>query len=383
MPGSVRIARIFGIDLRIHISWLVIFGLILLQLSQPTSLPGLPVLPRGEAYLVAAITAVLFFSSVVAHELAHSLVARAFQMPVSSITLFLLGGVANLAKEPPGPRAEFLMAIAGPATSVAIGVLGLAVSAVLDRTLSASITGDVVAASAGFLGRINLSLAAFNMIPGFPLDGGRVFRSIVWGIARDRSRATRIAARGGQAIAGLLLLFAVWLFFDQALGGNALWIALIAYFLYNAASSSLEQERVSSAVAGVRVGSLMSTQFRAIHPRATVADLVDVHLLPHNARAVAVVDADRLVGIVTIADLRRIPREAWGETRAEDVMRAASELPSLMPSSRLITAIERFGATDLPVLPVVEDGALVGMLEREAVGSYVRMREMLGLDARR
>jgi Zn-dependent protease len=383
VPGSLRIARLFGIEVRIHLSWLIIFGLLFFQLADPNNVAGIPVLRRGEAYLVATITALLFFASVVTHELAHSLVARAFHMPVTSITLFMLGGVANLAKEPPRALAEFLMAAAGPATSAVIGVVGIGLSALIDRTLAPSIATDTVAAAAQFLGRVNLSLAVFNLIPGVPLDGGRVFRSIVWGIAGDRALATRIAARGGQIVAGLLFLGAVWLFFDQSLAANALWIALIAYFLFNAASSSLEQERVTSAVTGVSVGTLMSAQFTAVHPRTTLADLAFVHMLPHNARAVAVVDDGKLVGLVTIADLRNVDQQAWAQTRAETVMRPASGIPTVMPSSRLMTAIERFAATDLPVLPVEQDGVLVGMLEREAVGSYVRMREMLGLDKRR
>ena len=382
VPGSLRIARLFGIEIRIHLSWLIIFGLLFFQLSDPTNPAGIPVLRRGEAYLVATITALLFFASVVTHELAHSLVARGFRMPVTSITLFMLGGVANLAKEPPRALAEFLMAIAGPLTSAGIGVIGLGLSFVIDRTLAPSVTTDTIAASAQFLGRVNLTLAIFNLVPGFPLDGGRVLRSIVWGILRDRSRATRIAARGGQLVAGLLFLAAVWLF-TQGFEANALWIALIAYFLFNAASSSLEQERVTSAVAGVSVGTLMATQFNAVHPRTTLADLAFVHMLPHNARAVAVVEDGRLLGVVTIADLRNVDQQAWPHTRAENVMRPASGIPTVKPGSRLMTAIERFAATDLPVLPVEDDGVLVGMLEREAVGSYVRMREMLGLDTRR
>jgi Zn-dependent protease len=336
-----------------------------------------------KTLIVAAVAALLFFASVLAHELAHAVVARRFKMPVSSITLFLLGGVANLAKEPPSARAEFLMAIAGPATSLVIGGAGIGISMVAGDISTSFSAFDPIGVVAFFLGSINVSLAVFNMIPGFPLDGGRVLRSIVWGALKDRPRATRVAARGGQLVAGGLVLVGVY----RAISGNdtfgAVWMAMIAYFLYNAASTSLEQERMTAAVAGVRVGSLMSTQFRAVHPRSSVAELVDVHLLPHNARAVAVVEGDRLTGVVSIADLRKVDQGAWGDTPVERVMRPASDLPSVTPGSRLITAIERFSSTDLPVLPVLEGGALVGMLEREAVASYVRMREMLGLDTRR
>ena len=390
MPGSLRIARLFGIDLRVHVSWLIIFGLLLFEFSQPGA-AGLPVLRRTETYVVAVIITLLFFSSLVAHELAHSLVARAFRLPVASITLFALGGVSSLTKEPPSARAEFLMAIAGPATSVVLGVVGLAVAFAVDQYRAASTAFDVIGSIAELLGGINLILAIFNMIPGFPLDGGRVLRSAVWTLTGDRSRATRIAARGGQIVAGLFVIYAAVLVIDPervrvggvVLGGSPIWIGFIAYFLYNAASSSLEQERVTSAVTGVSVGTLMATQFTAVHPRTTLSDLAFVHMLPHNARAVAVVDDGKLVGVVTIGDLRHVDQGAWAITRAENVMRPASGIPAVKPSSRLMTAIERFATTDLPVLPVEEDGVLVGMLDRESVGGYVRMREMLGLDARR
>ena len=382
MPGSIRVARILGIDIRIHISWLLIFGLVLLSLAENV-LPALrPAWSDRQTIAVAAVAAVLFFASVLAHELSHSLVARAFNMPVSSITLFLLGGVANLSKEPPNARAEFLMAIAGPATSVAIGGLGLGVAELAGGVTERFALFDPVQVVASYLGLINLALAVFNMIPGFPLDGGRVLRSIVWGVFRDRARATQIAARGGQAVAALLVGFGVWRAVTESDTFGAIWMGMIAYFLYNAATGSIEQERMTASVAGVRVGPLMTTTFRAVHPRANVTDAVEVHMLPNNARSVAVVDGARLLGIVTIADLRKVPQAEWPTTAVEVVMTPASELATVTPGSRLMTAIERFGTSDAPVLPVVEEGALVGMLEREAVIGYVRMREMLGLDRR-
>lgn len=385
MPGSLLIARILGIDIRIHISWFLIFGLVLLTYSNPNG--GLlsqvrPFWSDQKLVLVAGVYAVLFFASILAHELSHAAVARAFHMPVSSITLFLLGGVANLAKEPPSARVEFLMAIAGPATSVVIGGAALAVAAVSEPLVGSVPALDPVSVVASYLGLTNLLVAAFNMIPGFPLDGGRVLRSVVWGLAKDRSRATRFAARGGQIVAGLLFLYGLSRAFLDGDTFSGIWLAMIAYFLYTAAGSSIEQDRISGAVAGVRVGALMSTQFRAVHPQTPVNELVQIHLLPHNARAVAVVDGDRLTGLVSIADLRKVDQREWDVTPVEKVMTPASEIPSVSPGSRLMTAIERFASGDLPVLPVVEDGALVGMLEREAVASYIRMRQMLGLEDR-
>jgi len=382
VPGSILVARILGIDIRIHLSWLLIFGLVLLNFER--LLPMFrPAWSDEKTLLVAAITAFLFFGSILAHELAHAMVARAFRMPVSSITLFLLGGVANLAKEPPSARAEFLMAVAGPFTSLVLGAVGLGLAQLAADQITVFPLLDPVGIVAGLLGSMNLLIAGFNMIPGFPLDGGRVLRSIVWGLARDRSRATRIAARGGQIVAALLFLGGIARSFTEGDPFSGVWMALIAYFLYTAASSSLEQERIASAVSGVRVGEVMTTSFRAVPPDMTIADVVDQHVLPFNARAVAVVDGARLTGLVTIADLRKVPQRDWSTTPVQTVMTPARELLEVTPTSRLMTAIERFAGSELPALPVVDDGRLVGMLEREAVLSHVRMREMLGLDGRR
>lgn len=387
MPGSILVARILGIDIRIHLSWFLIFGLILFILSNPDQ--GLfammrPAWSDEKVLLVAAVAALLFFACVVAHELAHAMVARAFRMPVSSITLFLLGGVANLAKEPPSARAEFLMAIAGPATSLAIAGLGLGTAWLVGENLGTFFLLDPLWVVAWYLGGINLLLAIFNMIPGFPLDGGRVLRSIVWAIAKDRARATRVAARGGQLVAALLFLVGIARSISERDAFGGVWMALIAYFLYNAASSSLEQERIASSVAGVKVSDVMTTTFRAVPLGVRLEELVDQHVLPFNARAVAVVASDSILrGLVSIADLRKVAQRDWPTTPVEAIMTPARELPELSPGSRLMTAIERFAGSELPALPVVEDGRLVGMLEREAVLTHVRMREMLGIDGRR
>src|SRR5207245_2685769 len=179
MPGSIRIARILGIDIRIHVSWILIFFLVVLSLSESEFPDNYPLWGAQKTFIVSAITAALFFASVLAHELAHSLVARGFRMSVSSITLFLLGGVANLTREPPSARAEFFMAGAGPATSVLVGVTGLAMTTAIGPNAPDGSVLQVVRAVALYLGKINLYVAAFNLIPGFPLDGGRLLRSLI------------------------------------------------------------------------------------------------------------------------------------------------------------------------------------------------------------
>ena len=369
MPGSFRVARLFGIEIRIHISWVVIFAIVLYSLwaDEFTHFAW----SDEKRVIVSVITALLFFCSILAHELSHSLVARRFKMAVSSITLFLLGGVANLRQEPPSAKAEFFMAAAGPGMSVLIGLLGLAISYGADASGIASL--QPVSAVAGYLGFINLVLAGFNLLPGFPLDGGRVLRSIIWGIRKDRAKATGIAARGGQLVAGL---FVLWGLVQLQSGENALWFwpFLLAYFLYNAATQSLQQEKLGGLVAGTRVAPLMNVSFASADPRSTVATIVRDLMLPRNVRAVPVVAGGDFLGLVTTDDVRKIEHDRWATTPIEQAMTPSDKLAKLAPEDDLMKALERFG--DTSVLPVVRDGRLVGLLDREGVVSYIRMRDM-------
>ncbi|MBA2372532.1 MAG: site-2 protease family protein [Chloroflexi bacterium] len=377
MPGSITVARVLGIDIRIHFSWFLIFVLILLSLADRV-LPQLrPNWSDQKTYIVAVITAVLFFVSVLLHELAHALTARGFRMPVSSITLFLLGGVANLAKEPPSARAEFLMAAAGPLASLALGAVALGIAFLVDVRLGFDPALDPVGVVASYLGVINLTLAVFNMIPGFPLDGGRVLRSIVWAVRGDRSQATRIAARGGQLVAGLLLLVGVYrmVAWNDSFGGA--WSALIAYFLYNAASGALQQDRMTSLLGDVRVSSLMVKDLHPVGASSTVGALVRDVVVPLNLAAVPVSEGERIVGLVTIAGLKGIPQERWDATLVRDVMTTVDAVPSVSPDDTLVVALERFSSSDLPVLAVLQRAMLVGLLQREALAGYLRMRESL------
>jgi Zn-dependent protease/CBS domain-containing protein len=382
VPGSFRVARVLGIDIRIHISWVLIFFLVLLSLADQVFPASYPQWSQQKTFIVSAVAALLFFMSVLLHELAHAIVALRFKMSVSSITLFLLGGVANLTKEPPSAKAEFFMASAGPATSFAIGGLALLVQQLVTDNISRMPSLQPVEAVAGYLGFINVAVAIFNLVPGFPLDGGRVLRSIIWGLRHDRVAATRIAARGGQLVAGLMVVYAG----SRVLNGEAtggLWLGLIAYFLYGAASQALQQERMTAAVGNVRIGELMTTDFRSAPAGISIGQLIRDVVLPHNLQAIPVVAGTQLVGLVTIADLRKVEQDQWPTTAVQAVMRPVSELTTVSPNDQLVVAIDRFGNGDLPILPVVENGALVGVLFRESVVGYVRMRDMLGVDQRR
>ncbi len=381
MPGSFRLARILGIDLRVHLSWILIFLLVTFSLANEVFPFTYPSWSEQKTIIVSAIAALLFFCSVVVHEFAHALVARQFRMQVSSITLFLLGGVASLTKEPPSAKAEFFMAVAGPATSLVIGGAGIGAATLLDSTMTLTPSLQPVSAIASYLGEVNILVAIFNLIPGFPLDGGRVLRSLIWAVRHDRMGATNIAARGGQIVAGLFVLFGVWRFVQGDPGG--LWYGIIAYFLYGAATQTMQQERVVQAVGTAHVAQLMTTDFRSVPRGISIGSLVRDTVLPYNLRAIPVVDAGRFVGMVTIGDLRKVEQDAWPTTSIDAVMTPADELPIVHPNDELIVALDRFGE-DQPLLAAVDQsGGLVGLLYRESVVGYVRMREMLGFDQRR
>ena len=382
MPGSIRVARLLGIDVRIHFSWFLIFFIVVLSLADSFASEN-EKWSDTKSFVIAVIAAVLFFLSVLGHELAHALVARRFRMSVTSITLFVLGGVANLAKEPPSAMAEFLMAAAGPATSLVIGGIGIGLAVVAPSLFQAVPALQPIQPIASYIGRVNIALAVFNLLPGFPLDGGRVFRSIIWGLLKDRLAATRIAARGGQVVAVLLVAAGVLLWLRLDAPANGVWLGFIAYFLWNAATSTLQQERITSAVGGARVGPLMATDFRSTSPGAMVGQVIRDLVLPMNLRAIPVVSGDRFVGLVGIGDLRKVEQDQWPTTAVEAVMRPASELATVSPDDELVAAIDRFTGADVPMLPVVDHGSLVGVLFRDAVVGYVRMRETLGLGARR
>jgi Zn-dependent protease len=382
VPGSLRVARVLGIDIRIHISWLLIFFLVLLSLADQVFPEWYPHWSQQKTFIVSAVTALLFFTSVLLHELAHAIVALRFKMSVSSITLFLLGGVANLTKEPPSAKAEFLMASAGPLTSLAIGGVAAVVNLLVSDNIVRLPALQPVEGVARYLSGINIAVAVFNLIPGFPLDGGRVLRSLVWAIRHDRIGATRIAARGGQLVALLMVVYAGSRIINSDTW-SGLWLGLIAYFLWGAASQTLNQERVMATVGNVRVGQLMTTDFRSAPAGITIGQLIRDVVLPYNLQAIPVVAQDRLVGLVTIGDLRKVEQDQWAVTPVDAVMMPAADVRAVSPDDQLVVALDRFGEADSPLLPVVYRGSLVGVLYRESVVGYVRMREMLGFDPRR
>jgi len=332
--------------------------------------------PRQSAatyWILGFIAALLLFASVLLHELAHSLVARARGLPVSSITLFIFGGVSNLQQEPQSPGVEFVMAIVGPLTSLVIGAVSLFLGLAIGHN------SPLVSATLNYLGIANLLLGVFNLIPGFPLDGGRVLRSILWKATGSMQKATRWASLVGQAVAYLFILWGILqLFTGNFIGG--LWIGFIGWFLLQAAQAANSQVMLDSVFKGATVGQLMSPPPATAPANISLQQLVDEYILPLGIRSIPVVQGDQLVGLITLSDIRHVPREQWPQTPVGYAMIPLDRLHAVRPQQGLNEVLPLMAGNDVNQLPVVDNGRLVGMLSRDAILRYVEVRRGLGLE---
>jgi Zn-dependent protease/CBS domain-containing protein len=367
---GIPIGRIFGISIDLDYSWFLIVGLLAWMLAASYYPAEFPNWPTGEYWLVGFITAVLLFVSVLIHELAHSLVAQGYGIAVPRITLFLFGGVAQIATEPPSPAAEFWIAIAGPVTSFAL--------AALCWELEPLFPGQgAVFALVEYLALINLVLALFNLIPGFPLDGGRVFRAMVWRATNSYHRATVAAGISGRFFGFLLIFIGIW----QALTGDlagGIWVAFIGWFLESAAGSQLQQEGLRNLLAGHKVADAMQRNFAHAPSDLTLQELMDRYILPSNTRTVIVTGPDGRPGVVTLAMIRETPNQAWPATMASQVMTPLQTMDTTRPGAILWSALEKMGRDGVNQLPVVDQNGVVGMLSREDVLHYLSV--LKGLD---
>ncbi|MFO7322672.1 MAG: site-2 protease family protein [Chloroflexota bacterium] len=384
--NSFHIGRIFGINVRIDWSWLLIFFLITWNLAAGFGVLH-PEWGAGMTLLLAVIASLLFFASVLAHELAHSVMARAQNVPVRDIVLFMFGGVSNIERDPPSPRAEFLITIVGPLTSLIIGVVLLfvantALNPIVDPQNPESAVAQLgpVASVLGWLGSINVMLAVFNLIPGFPLDGGRVLRSILWAVTGNLRRATRWAAYVGQAIAWLMIVAGVALIFGLPLpllgrgvvGG--LWLIFIGWFLNNASAASYQRVVIQDLLQGVPVSRLMRIDPPTVPADITVESLVHDYVMRRDDYAFPVMDGDQLVGLVTMDDVRSVERASWPVSRVRDIMRPVADLVMVGPEEDAAEALNKLLMRDVRQLPVVHNGRLIGLLRRNDLVKWMQLQ---------
>lgn len=374
MNSTFRVARLFGIDINVHATWVIAVFLIAWSLgagyfpqAYPDWEPGL--------YPVAGIAAALgLFLCVLVHELAHSLLALAKGLPVHGITLFIFGGVSSIEMNDDEAHDEFVIAIVGPLTSLALAGLAWAASAVVPA-------GSFAGALVTYLVFVNVVLAVFNLVPGFPLDGGRVLRSVVWGITGDFEKATRLASSVGQFIGFALIGWGV----VRLLAGEVfagLWTALIGWFLNSAAEATKVQTVSTVAFRGLKAGDLLEPAPEALDPDTTVATFVQEHILRHGERALPVVFGGRVLGIVSLTDVKRVPEDSWPATPVTRIM--TRDVLAVRPTDDVSEGLRLLAEHDVHQVLVTDDGGrLLGQLTRAHLVEYLQLREELGVRAGR
>lgn len=374
MKAQIRLGHIFGIEIGLHYSWLIIALLITLSLAGHFRAHN-PEWGDTLSWGLAVITALLFFAAIVAHELSHAVVAKSRGLPVRSITLFALGGVAQIEKEAEDAKTEFWMGIIGPITSLVIGAICLGIAYALGWT-PPDFPARPLPAMLMWLGYINIMLGVFNLIPGFPLDGGRVLRAIVWWINGDAKRATMIAARIGQFIAFSLIVLGIWRFFSGA-GLGGLWIAFIGWFLLSASRESYAQVAITEGLRGVRVADVMSRDYPTVDARSNLQTLVDEHFLLTGRRSFFVTQNERVTGLITPHEVREVERQRWPYTTVDEVMRPMDQLRTVAPDAPVSKALEMMGIEDLNQLPVVRNDDVEGIISRSHILQLLQTRAEL------
>lgn len=375
IPQSIRLGKIMGIEIGVNYSWFIVFGLVTILLAIAYFPSEYPELTQLIYLTLGFITSLLFFSSVLLHELSHSLVARAQGIPIKSITLFVFGGVAQMTKEPERPADEFQMAIAGPLTSFVLAAIFGAIwfaSEILDL-------GVLVTAPARYLSLINLLLGFFNLVPGFPLDGGRVLRSLLWSVVKDLRRATRIASWMGQLFAFLLIFGGFYLLLFTRVLLNGIWFIFLGWFLHQAAVSSYEQVVVRGTLRGVRVADIMTEEVKTVDGSISLTELVNDYFMRYKHGRFPVLDDSKLMGIITLNEVRDVPREKWSGTLVKEITSPLSAKHAISPHATAEKAMTQMAEEGIGHLLVLDKGELVGIVTKSDLIGVIQMRRGLGV----
>ncbi len=372
LKGGIPLGRILGISIKLHYSWFIIFALVTWALADGYFPSAYPDWDQATYWGIGLATSLLFFGSVLAHELSHSIVAQTAGIPVKSITLFVFGGVSQISKEPEKPGVEFRMALAGPACSLVIAGIfwGIRIA-----TIGVS---EPATALTYYLAWINAVLAGFNLIPGFPLDGGRVLRSIIWWRTNNLRSATRVASTIGRGTGYLFIFGGVfWIFWGDWI--NGLWIALIGWFLENAAAGSYQQVAFQDMLRGHTVSEVMTRDCPVVFPKLTVEQLVHDYILGTGRRCFPVAENSHLLGLVTLNDVKEVSREARLTKTVQETMTPLAKLKTVRPSDDLAEVMHRLTSEDINQLPVIENDNIVGMIARDNLLAFIRTRSELGI----
>jgi Zn-dependent protease/CBS domain-containing protein len=372
---GLRIGSILGIPIYLHASWLLIFALITYSLTrQFTALH--PQWSSTEQWTVGLLTSLLFFGSILFHELSHSAIAMHYKIRVVSITLFLFGGVARIGREPSKAIQEFNIAIAGPISSYFL------CAAFFGLTLFFS-PSDAVGALAMWLAQINFAVATFNLLPGFPLDGGRIFRAMVWGATKDFNRASRISGVGGQLVAYGMMLLGIWLGVLNKDWQSGVWLFCIGVYLQSAARDSIAQLTIRETLAGLRASDVMNNEVPTVN-RNTTLEEYSAEVVRTGRRCHLVITEDRLVGMINVQALNSVPRSEWHTNSIQAVMIPRERISWAAPEEPLLRLLERLLAADINQMPVVsvsgeDDAQVIGMVTRDSIMRVMQTRAELGV----
>jgi Zn-dependent protease/predicted transcriptional regulator len=367
-PG-IKVFRVLGIPIYLHPSWFIIFALITLSLSTQFANQH-PQWTPAQHWSLGVLTSVLFFMSVLLHELSHSVIALYYKIPVVSITLFVFGGLARIGREPSSAKKEFNIAVAGPISSFLISLFFYTLTRVFPESL-------MMGSLAGWLFKVNFALAAFNLVPGFPLDGGRILRALVWGATGDFTRATRFASRSGQFFAYAMILGGVVISLRGGGFFSGLWLAFIGWFLLTAAQSSYAQVAIHDALIGLHATDVMQTDLPIIAGDISLEEYGH-EVLRTGRRCHLVVRDGKLHGLMSVHTLNRIPREEWVASSVQSAMIPGNQIHWAKPEEPAIVLLERMQSEDINQLPVVSEDKVNGMVTRESLLRVIRNRAELG-----
>ena len=362
-----RLGSILGFKIRIDFSWFIIFFLILWSLSSglfPASFPGLK---PGVYLAMGVVGTVLFFATLLAHELSHSLVARAKGIPVEGITLFIFGGVSQTRLDAESPGDEFQIAGVGPLVSIVIAVLCSLIGSLGNQLgWSVAVTGVF-----SYLAYANLAIAIFNLLPGFPLDGGRLFRSIIWKLTGNLTKATRIASMGGSMLGYFIVFWGFWQMLRGYLLGG-LWLLLIGWFLNNAAEASYQEQLVRMGLEGARAWQAMRRSPETVPPHLTLRELVDEYFFLRRYHSFPVVEKEEPVGIITLNQVKEVPQQQWHERTVRDSMLPLEEGVVVRPQEKLSEVLQKMEYSGLRRVLVVQEGKIEGIITASDITRWLQ-----------